>query len=105
MSSPSIQELNKLIMFSGKISEIHVKNLQSFPFIFFNGLVEAKLDYSVSTGNSDSQTIFNYDLTIDGENDNMDKRYKALESAIRNLFWKEAKVKVMINGLEVYKSE
>jgi len=44
-------------------------------------------------------------LTLKEENDHLEKRYKALESALRSLFWKELKIKVSINSQEAYKSE
>lgn len=104
--TPSIEDLTKLTLFFGKVSEVHLKNLKSFPFIYFNQISEAKLDYSVATRGEEGDTLFSYDLSLDlAHNDHVDKRYKALESAIRSLFWKEAKVLIKINGKEVYKSE
>lgn len=91
-------------MFSGRLSEVHVKNLQSFPWIFFNDLKEAKLDYDIATTKEGSSLIC-YDLVLDKENDSLSKRYLALESAVKALFWKEIKVKISINSKEVYKSE
>jgi len=104
--NPSIQELTRLVMFSGRISEVHLDNLRSFPWIFFNKLTEAKLEYDVQTTDLTKTTTFCYELKLPIEaNDHLDKRYRALESAIRSLFWKEAVVQVKINGEEVYKSE
>ena len=100
----NLKDMTKLGAFFGRISEVHVKNMQSFPWIFFNDLKEVKLDYNIATKKEDS-SIVSYDLQIDGENDNLSKRYEALESAIRGLFWKEVKIEVKINGQEVYKSE
>lgn len=99
-------DLTKLMLFFGKVSEVHLKNLQSFPFIYFNGLTEAKLDYSIATTDKNEATTFIYDLSLSLEsNDMLDKRYKALESAVRGLFWKEAGIQIKINGEEVYKSD
>lgn len=94
------------MLFFGRIPETHVKSLESYPFIFFNDLKEAKLDYTVATKNGDGDTVFTYDLSLNlDSNDQLSKRYSALEDAVRKLFWKEAKVKIKINGNEVYKSE
>ena len=103
--SPPPGDLTKLMLFFGRIPETHIKSLQSYPFIYFNDLKEAKLDYVVAK-DKNGETIFSYDLSLNLEpNDHLDKRYKALEVAVRNLFWKEAKIKITINGQEAYKSE
>ncbi len=101
-----MEELNRMVLMTGRITKAHEKNLGNFPYIFFNELKEAKLDYRIGTSSEDSLTLFTYELTINQEaNDFMDKRYRALEQAVRDLFWKEAKIVVKINGQETYKSE
>lgn len=101
-----IEDLTKMVMFSGRISSVHIENLKAYPWIFFNDLTEAKLDYSVETTDKNKPTVFSYDLTLKLEsNDKLYKRYDALELAVRQLFWKEVKIVVKINGEEVFKSE
>lgn len=102
--TPSLQDLTKLVMFTGRLSEVHVKNLEAFPFIFFNGVEEAKIEHDISNV-KDIPSSISYTLILDGENDFLEKRYKALESAVISLFWKEIRFKISINGSEVYKSE
>ena len=98
--TPSIQELNSLGVFSGRISEIHIKNMQSFPFIYFNSVQEAKLDYDISQI-KDGKSYVHYDLKLKKkDNDFMEKRFLGLEGAIKTLFWKEIKLKLSINGKE-----
>lgn len=97
-------DLTKLMMFFGRIPETHIKALQSYPWIFFNDLKEVKLDYNIAT-KKEEQSLISYDLYIDKENDHMPKRYEALERAVRDLFWKEVKTQIKINGEEVYRSE
>lgn len=94
-------------MFFGRIPETHIKSLQSYPWIFFNDLTEAKLDYSVETTDKSKPTLFVYDLISNpvNNNDQLDKRCKALEDSVRKLFWKEAKIQIKLNGEEVFKSE
>lgn len=99
-----LKDLTSLGLFMGRVSEVHITNLKFFPFIFFNDLKEVKLDYDIGT-NREDPSFTSYDLCISAENDNLDKRYLALESSVRALFWKEMKVKISINGKEVYKSE
>ena len=106
MALSNQEDLTKLMLFFGRLPEPHIKSLESYPFIFFNDLKEAKLDYSVETTDKTKPTLFSYDLTLNlATNDQLPKRYKALEDAVRKLFWKEAKIKVIIHGNEVYKSE
>lgn len=107
--TPSIQDLTKLTAFFGRISEVHIRNLKSFPFIFFNGVSEVKLEHDLSTVKGGISTI-SYGLSLNKDislisNNCPEKRYTALEDAVRSLFWKEVKVKISINGEEVYKSE
>jgi hypothetical protein len=104
--NPPIGDLTKLMMFFGRISEVHMKNLQSYPYIFFNEIEAAQLDYNVATADKSEPTIFSYTLLLNLEaNDQLEKRYKALEDAVRKLFWKEARIKVTVNMEEVYESE
>lgn len=101
-----LTELNRLVLFTGRVSSVHLKNLQNFPFMLFNDLKEAKLDYVIQTTDKVSPTVFSYDLALNlASNNHLDKRYAELESAVRKLFWKEVKIEVKINGEEVYKSE
>ena len=94
------------MIMSGTISEVHIKNLQSFPFIFFNEISECKIEYSVATTNKAERTEFVYNITLNLEsNDNLPKRYEALQNAVRALFWKEAQIIIKLNGQEVYKNE
>lgn len=104
VDQPSIQDLTKMALFSGRLSEVHLENLRRFPFIFFNGLKQAKLEHDIHTTKEFPSTI-SYDLTIEGENDQLEKRYSALESAVRSIFWKEMVVKISIDNVEVFKSE
>jgi hypothetical protein len=99
-----IADITKLGMFFGRISEVHIQNLKNFPWIFFNDLTEVTLDYSVASKKEDSSMV-SYGLVIAKENDNLEKRYKAIEDAVRALFWKEVHVKIFINHKEVFKSD
>lgn len=101
------KDLTKLALFFGRIPETHIKALKGYAFIFFNGhTADPKLDYSVETTDKTKPTVFKYEFQLDLEkNDHIDKRYKALERAIRDLFWSDAKVEIKVNGQEVFKSE
>ena len=90
-------------MFFGRVPETHVKNLQSAPFIYFDGVKEANVDYDLDT--KAKNWFVKYDLILDKEADYLKERSAGLEKAIRLLFWKEVVLHIAINGKEVYKSE
>lgn len=101
----TLTEMAQLTMLTGRISEVHFKNMQSFPFIFFNEVAEVELDYAIAT-NQEEESSVTYRLTLDLlANDQIDKRYKALENAIQTLFWKDVALSVQVNGQDAYKSE
>jgi hypothetical protein len=100
-----LRELAQLTMLTGRISEVHQKNMQNFPFIFFNGVTKVEIDYAIATQREDESTI-RYSLELDiNHNDFLDKRFKALENSVRTLFWKDVKIVVSFNGEEKFKSE
>lgn len=103
MSSPTNKELTSLGIFLGRLSETHIKNLESFPFIYFNGVKEAHVDYDVAQA-KDSSSYIAYYLVLNENNDHLDKRFEGLETAIRSLFWKEIELRLSINGKE-YKND
>ena len=103
-NAPSLKDVNSLGVFFGRLSEVHVKNMEAFPFIYFNDLKEAHIDYDIANKKGDTSLV-TYDLKMGSVNDHLEKRYKALEEAVRALFWKEVKLGIKINGEEVYKSE
>lgn len=97
--TPSIKDLNSLGIFSGRISEPQSKSMDSYPFIFFNGVKEVKLTYELAQQRG-QESYIQYDLTLGQENEQMPKRFAALESALKSLFWKEVQLKLSINGVE-----
>ena len=44
-----IKDMAKAVLLSGRLTEMHVKNLQTYPFIIFNGLEEAETVYDINT--------------------------------------------------------
>jgi hypothetical protein len=113
--SPTTQELLKdmaqLTALSGRISDVQAKNLQYFPLVFFDHVSEVKIDYDLSPIKTmdDSPTFSNslvsYYLTMENpQDDNLEKRFKALETSVRTLFWSDVKIEVFFNDIIVYKS-
>lgn len=116
----TIKGMAALILTSGKLSEFHEKNLKAFPFIFFNDVIEAKIDYDLSVRHDADvdknnnvelkkpiqSCIISYYLTLDEpKNNEIQKRYEALDQAVKNLLWKEIPVEIYINDKIVFKSK
>ena len=111
-----LKELAQLSLLANRISEIQEKNLKMFPFVFFENLKEVKIDYDLGHGMNEStkqvhhKSSVSYYLTIEqitnnDINNNIDKRFLALEASVRNLFWKDILVKVFINDKLAYESK
>lgn len=115
----TVKDMAKLVLVSGKLSDVHVKNMQMYPLIFFNAVKEAKIEYDLSH-KADALVDKHNDLTIktpyrnnvvtyylsldEKSQDNLDKRFSALEASIRTLFWNDIAIEVFFNDRIVYKS-
>jgi hypothetical protein len=107
-----LKEMAQLSVFSHRISEIQEKNLKMFPFVFFMGVKSVSIDYDLGHGiNEDVKEVnhksqVSYYLNIgDEENTFIEKRFSALEIAVRELFWKDVKIEVYFNGAKKYESK
>lgn len=114
----------KLTMLSNRISEIQEKNLKMYPFVFFEAVSGVIVNYDLSNSldmesetnkgeikygfnePKDSHLRVSYYLKLDTKlNANEEKRFMAIENAVRSLFWKQVKVEVYFNEKLVYKSK
>lgn len=98
-----VRELAKLSILSNRISEVHETNLKAYPFIFFNGLDKAEIDYNLERGTK-NHVAFNITLKVGATNHFLEKRFLALDQSVKNLFWKEVTVSVKLNGKKVFDS-
>lgn len=98
-----IKEMAQLALLSGRITDFHVTNLKTYGFVFFNGVEKIELDYDLTVGD---KSIVTYKLNIDDKlfNDKLEKRFQALETATRNLFWKDLRVRVYVNNKLAFES-
>lgn len=107
-----IKEMAHMTIFFNRISSLQAKNLQQYPFVFFNGLNHADIEYdfeSINQGESPTvgASYVHYSLYLDifAENENIEYRCQSLERAVRELFWKEVSVEIYINEKLAYKSK
>ena len=106
-----LKERAQLAVFSNRISDFHVENLKKFPFVFFDNVKSVNIDYDFGHAVDEtkkevqhgSRVAYHFTGSIEGEN--MDKRFQALEAAVRNLFWRDVKVEVYFNGKKQYESK
>lgn len=122
----TIKQMAKFAISTNKISEIQVRNLQTWPFVFFNGVKSVSIDYDLTTNNAVSYETnkdndvnykfakpstdhfhISYDLEIDETQDNshIEKRFEALEKSIQTLFWSGIPLSISFNSRNVYKSK
>lgn len=108
-----LQELAQLSLFASRISEIQENNLKKFPFVFFEQVQEAQVEYDLGHGinnhskeiNHNSFVTYHLTLNKDANANFLNKRFAALENGVRSLFWKDVKVLIYFNGQLVYGSK
>jgi hypothetical protein len=125
-TADTLRSMAKIAMFEGKLNDVQLKNLQMFPFVFFNGVLEVKLDYDLDVGQAEvtyeqdvekletkyditppvNNTRVTYWLTLNaGQNDQLDKRFEALKNSVTTVFWKGIALEVYFNDKSVYKGK
>ena len=116
----------KLTMVSNRINDVQERNLKMYPFIFFDGVTSARIDYDFSVTplvsaeedkkNLDIQynlraetnnfkVIYYLDIDQNKGNNDLDKRFQALHASINTLFWNGILVEVYFNNNMVYTSK
>lgn len=125
----AIRTMAKVSLFEGKLNDIQLLNIKQYPFIFFDGIGEVKVDYDLTAGKPEvtfeqdvknfelkyniktprNTTKISYYLTVSGNEETvmkqLDYRFKALQQAIDNLLWKGIKIQVYFNKKLVYESK
>lgn len=106
-----LQEMAQLTVLSGRISDLQAHNMKLFPMVYFEGVQEVKVDYDLAPAKSmsDEPTFSNstisYHLVLDeSKNTDLEKRFMALESSVRCLFWSDVRIEIYFNNKIVYKS-
>ncbi len=97
--SEQLKELNRLMVFFGRVPETHIKAMSGYPGMFFSDIKKASLNYNIAT-KKDEPSWVHYDIEFSKENDKLKERFAFLQDAIQKLFWKEIEVKLYIDGKE-----
>lgn len=122
----TLKEMARLTMLSNKLNDIQLKNLSMFPMVFFNGISQVTMDYDLSNNlavdteedankldikytfeTATQHLIVKYYLEVNETEaqENLPKRFEALESSVRGLLWKDIKINVFINNKLSYESK
>lgn len=95
-----LQDLKKIVMLTGQLSEVHVSTLKNSPFIFFDGLKKLELSYDIKVGDTagmpgmGSKVAFVLHLDKSTPNDFMEKRVSALKKTVHAILWPEVMVSI-----------
>lgn len=120
----TLREMAQLSLLTDKISEVQVKNLKMYPFIFFEAVKQVSIRYDLSNdlgvdfakekepepeyrfqAPETKHLIVSYYLDLDERlNGSLPKRFQAIEDSVRTIFWKQVKVEVYFNNKKVYES-
>jgi hypothetical protein len=122
-----IKEMAKLTMLSNKLNDIQLKNLKSFPFIYFDGINELVMEYDLSNnldvdteensklvdikyqfGTTTGHLHVTYKMKIEPyleKMNHLEKRFEHLETSVRTILWKDVKVRVFFNDKLVFESK
>lgn len=127
-----IREMAHLSIINGKINPVQEKNLKMYPFVFFNGVTAAQIEYDLTGKNrieveedinldtlkDDKAIKYNfkrpstdhfkviYSLEInEQDNDQLEKRFDAISKAVKTLLWNNILVEVKFNNKTVYSSK
>lgn len=108
-----LKEMAQLSLLANRISEIQERNMKNYPFVFFENVTLASIDYDLGHGFNEeakqlqhnSYVTYNLELNEEENAPFLDKRFAALESSIRAIFWKDIKVKVLFNKKQVFESK
>ena len=112
----TLKEMAQLTVFSNRISEQQEKNLKMWPFVYFENVMTVNVDYDLGHGVNDEKKEINHNskvsyhlLMSDGyeeaNKEQLDKRFLAIETSVRQLFWKDVRVQVFFNRKLAYESK
>lgn len=103
-----LDDLNRGIILTGRLPEVHIKNLKTYPFIYFDQLKAAEVTWDINVDNVTTEpSTVHYKLTFEEgfTPDFLKERANGISNAVKTLMWKEVKVDLSLNGKEVNMEE
>jgi len=101
-----MEDMKKITMLTGEISSIHELNLKNWIFVAFDGVQELEIKYDLTKDRTketgEGFVEFYLKVKTDTENNMLKQRCETLTGWVRNMFWKEIKIKVYINDVCQY---
>ncbi len=95
-----LKDLNTGLALIGKLSEVHVKNMQMYPFVFFDSLVSANISYDIKTDPSEIESgqpsSITYELSFAGDESplNLAEGFKNTKLALSTLFGQKIRLTI-----------
>lgn len=99
--SDYLSDIKKGAILTGRLSEVHVKTLQTAPFIFFDNLKEVRITYDLAPeadaavpGLGSRVSFKLFFLEDQTQSDNLEKRTSALVKTAKNIMWESTEVTI-----------
>jgi hypothetical protein len=103
VTQEQIQEMRKLVLFSKRLSEWHIKNLKLWPQIVFDNLANAEIEYNI--GDKSEETYIRYVLKFKkkAKLSDFDLRSSHLEKWVKSILWSDTQFSIVDpNGKVLY---
>jgi HKD family nuclease len=102
----SLEDLNKGIIFTGQVSEVHIKSMKMYPFIFIDDVASASLEYEIDLVSGEKPGVSKFLYTLGFKNDKipstLEEGAKNLQKALSVLFMsKNVELKLLDNNNQV----
>lgn len=103
-----VEDMKKITMLTGEISNIHEKSLVTWPYIVFDNIknVEIKYDLTKTTQLESGYNLVEFFVFTSDQNrqniDNFEKRCETLKQWTEGMLWSGIEVRVYIDGFLEY---
>jgi hypothetical protein len=94
-----LDDLKKMVLITGRLSDVHEKTLKTAPFIFFDHLEKVEISHDIETNSSgslpgSSRVMFTLSFKDGYETDLQKERTQALINTVHTILWPEVKVSI-----------
>ncbi len=98
-----LDDMRKITMLTGEISSVHEESLKNWPYITFDNVKEVKINYDLTKEytQTNGEGFVEFDVKAE-EKEYPALAYESLVAWVRDIFWKEIKVVVLLNGTIVH---